>query len=668
MWDRIKQIRKNFPICNRRMRKLWILMGLVLFCGTGMRARAEENSFVINANKMPSDGETYNIQISIENQGADWEGTVRLTADEDYRTPTAYDTAISLPQGSTKQFVVKIPVKSIEDTDGTIKVTLWDKKSEKTAAKEFRRFLMEDAGALSMGILSDDYSTLTYLDMGGEELYFYGSDYPLKLVELNQGNIVDSLDNLEFLVIDTYNTEVLTDEELQAIELWNYDGGVLLVGTGSYAEDTLKGLGDSYLDIKYVKVHEPGELSQAYYSDYVDFSQLHMAELRDVKSQYNEQYLCKAFAGSTGDGAVGILPYALTELAKVEDSFYQSTEQENFVMNILDEVSSHSNLRYNNSSNYYNNNTHSLSRMLRIMGNVNNPLQFGVLNFIVILYVIFVGPILYIILRLVKKRELYWVTVPVTALVGIVLIFFAGRGFEVVNAKVYSVTAENLSGAGGSRTYLYCYNAGHKEWNLKLAKDYDYIGALYNDNYNYNEDEDAYYHHIQREGDTLSFGIKPTSNFEDSYFYAGKGRTTNEAAGAIVSKGIMSDWAGVIGTITNETNRDFGYYAVVVNDTLHVYENLAAGETCNLAEEVPVFSSSQGYDMWGDYVYGFLMDIYDEEAEKADIVSALGVGLCAAYPQNDADATVVIGVVEDWNKTVDDNCSEISYGCLYTIQ
>lgn len=663
MRNKIKQGRKYYAVCV-----FGILMGLMLLCRSGMVARAEENSFVIEANMLPSNEETYDMQLSVENMGRDWEGTVRVTVMEEYRSPGAYDTAITLPQGSTKQFVVKVPVNSLEGTDGTIWVTLWDKESHKIAEKEFRGFLRGEEESLSMGILSDDYSSLTYLDMGGAELYYYGYEYPIRLVEVEQGNIVDTLDTLEFLVIDTYNTEVLTDEELKAIELWNYDGGVLLVGTGSYGEDTLKGFEDGYLGITCKKIYAPGELGQQYYSDYLDLSQLSFAELRDESYQYFELYLSCALACSIGDGAVGVLPYSLTELAKLGSGGYQGIEQEDFVMNMLEEVSSHANSRYNISKyNTYYDNVNMLGRMLRMIGNVNSPLQFGTLKLLVIVYVIFVGPILYILLRLLKKRELYWVAVPVTAFVGIILIFFAGRGFEVVDTRVYSVTTENLSEQGDSKSYLYCYDASHDEWDLKLAGGYEYAGALINDNYYYGEDKDVYYHHIKKEGDALYFGIKPSSNFEDSYFYASKGG--NETVGTIENFGIQHSIAGITGTITNGTDWDFLYYAVIVDDTLYVYENLPAGATCDLARQMPVYSSRQGYNIWSDYTYDFLNNIYDEVGTKhASAAGALGVGLCAAYPQSDINATVVVGVTENWDKTVDDNCSEISYGCLYTIQ
>ena len=51
-----------------------------------------------------------------------------------------------------------------------------------------------------------------------------------------------------------------------------------------------------------------------------------------------------------------------------------------------------------------------------------------------------------------------------------------------------------------------------------------------------------------------------------------------------------------------------------------------------------------------------------------DFIAALGIGVSVASLQEDSDAKIVIGVTKDWNKAVDDNCSETSYGCLYSVQ
>ena len=69
------------------------------------------------------------------------------------------------------------------------------------------------------------------------------------------------------------------------------------------------------------------------------------------------------------------------------------------------------------------------------------------------------------------------------------------------------------------------------------------------------------------------------------------------------------------------------------------------------------------------YCYRFLQEAQDGELEKdADILAALGMGVASAYSLEDPDAMVIVGVIEDWGKAVDDDCSEVSYGCLYAVQ
>ncbi len=655
---------------------LWVLLGGILGPGAVTTARAEENTaFSIEAQILPSDKETYDIRLTVENLGADWEGTVRLMVDEDYRRPSAYDTVISLAQGSKKQFVVKVPIDSVSSTDGTVQVTLLDKKSHKIAEKEFKRLLSEEMKSLPIGILSDDYPALTYLDMGGEAVYFYYSDggRPIKLEELNQDNLEEMLDSLTFLVIDKYNTGVLTQEELEAIESWNNDGGVLIVGTGAYAEDTLSGFENGYLGVSCKETDAPEDVSKNDLESNV--SQMTMANFESNISQMTlanlegmnlgqPNYYTGAWTWSVGEGSVSVLPYALTELGQMKSDFYEDSTQERFVGNLLEEAGSWANSRFSSSTDRYRNFSSSVQRMLGVLGNSNNALHFGILKALVVGYVILVGPVCYLVLRILKKRELYWVAVPVMAFAGIGLVFLAGRGFEVVNTRVYSVTVAELAGKGDRETYLYCYDASHREWDLRMAEGYEYAGALSN----YGPDSEEYYYHMRTEGDTLYVGVKPSSNFEDSYFYvSGSGGKSEE--GELAAENIVPDWVGVEGTVTNGTGRDMAYFAVIVNETVYVYKELPAGGTCNLGESAMLYESSVDDMYYGRYLYDLLQDTARSgERQKTAALSALGVGIDSAYRRLDPGAVLVIGVTKDWEKTVDDNCNEISYGCLYTVR
>ncbi len=673
---RWKKNRKGTDMGNKTgiTRKIFMLFILgIVFCSVcigraGMTVRAKEQTFIIDAKMLPSDQSVFEIQVTIENQGQDWEGTVRLRITQDYYgglNDCVYDTELSLPQGSTKQFVVKVPKDSLDRTDGAVQITLLDRNGGEAALKAFGRLLQEEADALTMGILSDEYMSLTYLDMGGNEFYYNGRNYPVRLEELDRDSLEDSMTALDFLVIDSYDTGTLSDKALENIRQWRDNGGMLIIGTGENADEVLKGFDD--LEMQCVKVDDPEESTYGY-TDYVDASQLHIAELIDVNGKYNEGYGILIRLCSEGNGAVGILPYSLVEVAQT-NAAGDYEQQKNLVQSIVQQVSSYADPGYGSGQYTYNyDNAYLLAGFSRYLGNGSNRLQFGWLKLIVILYVVFVGPILYLILRFAKKRDFYWIAVPVTTLVGIFLVYWAGRGFEVVSTNVYSVTVENLSDKGNARSYLRCYDAGHKEWALRLAEGYEYAGPLEDSSYR-SSDED-YYYHIRKEGDRLFFGINPSMGFEDGYFRAGIVKEPEK--GSIYSDLYKNRKQDISGTVTNETGRDFKYFAVRMGEDLFVYKNLPAGAEVELDEAEVVYDNGDSYYYYNGlegYYYSFMWDVLDDETNKdIDILTALGMGITDAYSAEDPGVPLIIGVTEDWDKVVDDNCSEVSYGCLYVVQ
>lgn len=656
---------------------LVVLLGGVLCKDALISANAKsDDAFSIDADVLLSDQYTYDIRLTVENRGADWEGVVRLEVDEGLKTPSAYDTALSLPQGSKKQFVVSIPAIGLDLTDGTVTVALLDRKDAEVQKKVFSRLLAGQTQSLSMGILSDAYSDLTYLDMGGTEIYYYNDLYPIKLMKLQQGSLEDELDTLTFLVIDQYNTDILTSDERQAIESWNLSGGVLIIGTGAYAEDTLGGFDSGYPGIGYSEIHTPenGDAESVNTGTYVDLSQLTTVEMQVATHRYNSIHYddeLEIWYGSMGSGSVCALAYSLAELGR-EDAFNWSSAQESFVQRMLDEAGDYAASRYSSSSGYDDIGWYILN-MLGMIGNSNSILNFGILKGIVIVYVIFVGPLLYLILRFMKRRELYWFAVPATAVLGILFVFLAGRGFEVVSTKVYSVTMKNLSDNGQTGAYLYCYDANRKEWDLRLGDDCEYAGPLYNAKYKSASNNDSYFYHIRKAGDTFYVGINPDSNFEDSYFYVGKDGGRDGVEGSFVVQDLEIHTLGISGTIMNNTNRDMDYVAVVFpDDLLYVYENFPAGASFDLQSEAPVFESYHSYSSYSyysSYVYDFLRDYKDDkDYHTMSELAALGVGIQSTYPMLQDNEIIIIGVTDNWDKVVDDDCSEISYGCLYSIQ
>ncbi|MCM1049245.1 MAG: hypothetical protein NC433_12565 [Clostridiales bacterium] len=665
------RIKINIKVSTILSALLFILCLSLCFSKMKMTAYAGRGDFSVEAQMLPSNNDTLDISVTVENKGDDWEGVVRIMIERGHEAYTncAYDTAISLPQGSVKQFVVKVPKYSYNSTtiSGTVEILLVDKNSKPVFSKEFDKLLLEAKGVLKLGILSDDYSALTFMDMGGDKLSFYGSSYPIKLVELNQDNLLDSLETLEFLVIDNYDTSVFTSDETAALEEWNKDGGILIVGTGRRAEDTLAGL--DYLEVEYAGMCNALDVGYEWGSFYIYADELEFASFDYSDYSYDYSYYVDSSIAALltykGDGAIGVLPYSLTELGKLGDDAYSYyISQSEFVYKALDYISSNSNIRYDTApldSTY--NLAGYIRKFLSALGNGNNSLSLGFLKIIIIIYVILAGPVLYLILRFLKKRDLYWLTVPALAFMGIIIVMLAGRNLEVVRTRVYSVTVCDLSASRDCMTFMHCYDAGHEEWKLRLAPEYEY--AAPNEVYVL-AGSSAYHHRILKEGERLFFGTEPETSFEDTYFYAAKdmdiqniGSIDCDTAGSLVYNRRISE-------VTNNTEYDFEYLAVLDEDHLWVYNGLARGETCNPDKIKEIFKINVSS---GNYYYDYMEAAQDKlKAGSMDIAAALGIGINSAYNNLDTLDIAVIGVTSDYIKAVDDNCNEKAYGCFYVIQ
>ena len=148
MKDRVKS--------NKRL--LAVLVLVILICGVfagkkAVTACAQEELFSIDAQLHSQNFSTYDIQVAVSNQGENWQGIARVRLENTYYSLSCvYDTILSLPQGSTKQFLVKIPKESFDDMGASVSVSLLDKENKLAASKVFPNIFLSGMDLLSMGI------------------------------------------------------------------------------------------------------------------------------------------------------------------------------------------------------------------------------------------------------------------------------------------------------------------------------------------------------------------------------------------------------------------------------------------------------------------------------------------------------------------------------------
>ena len=667
------------------MRKRIAAMALLLLCAFCLLAggsknvacaQPSEDAFSGDIRMLKQDEDRYVMQVTVENKGEDFSGTVQTIFSGTGVGNTACNVEMTLPAQGKKQYTITITERTADTIRGLCTLNFLDEDGNLLQTISLKNVFGKTAG-ISVGILSDHYSGLTYLDAGGMDFSIQQLYAPLTLVELNRDNLKSLLDGLYFLVIDEFNVSSLEEDSIQAIQEWVKSGGWLLVGTGEYAEQTLSGFDKDFLNVEVLSVSQPGTENIAsenaerygYYGSYlgqdVDFTRMAVAELYGDKKNgmFYESPENPALCGTVEEGAVSIFYVSLGE-----DELQKLTTYE--VQYMLEETM----YRSGSYRTYggYSEMDYAGQKALAFIDHQNTGMDFTLLEVLIGVYVILAGTVLYLILRKCKKSEWYWIGAPVLGLGFIAGVFFLGQGAGVNETRVYSVTAQQTDGSRKD-TYFLAYHSGLDPWEVLLDESYDVAGpgwTWYNRRYNTNLVDYSFI--VSDHGDRLSMGIKPQENFENGFLHAGGNAVSrgNISVSGLSGSGVGGNFSG---TVTNETDLDMAYLAVWFNSYLRVFSDVKAGETIDLMQAAKdgrcVYENSQ--ELFEDNVLYRMLSLYGTPSNvryEEDTMAALiiGLGLAAEHQPPLGNYAVLTGVVKDYDRAVSDKCSEMAYGCFYS--
>lgn len=670
---------------RKKIRRQILRMAFLLLCVLGLSAgggkcaawaKTEKtvDSFSGDVVMLKQENGSYVMQITVENSGKDFTGTVQAVFVGSGYGNCAYNTEITLPAQGKKQFTLTVSDRAAETVRGLCTLRFLDEEGNVLQSVPLQNVFGNAISGIPVGILSDDYAGLTFMDAGGQDFYIQNMSYPLRLIELNGDTLEEYLDGLYFLVIDRFNVSSLSEAHIQAIQEWVNDGGWLLIGTGAYAEQTLSGFDADFMDVDILEISGPGGENIAsanaekygYYYEYtdagIDFADMAVADLNYDGMYFYESTENPAVVGSVGDGAVSVFFCSLGdgELQKLSNYAVRYIYEE-----LMYRSDSYSALGYSDME-------YAGMRALALIDNINTDVDFTWLKAVILVYVVLVGPVLYLILRKCKKREWYWICAPVLGVLFIAGVFFFGQGARVNETRVYSVTAQR---AGGNRadTYFLAYHSGVRQWEMRLNDSYEVAGPGWSGYYrSYSPSADDYYYIVSNDSGGLSVGIKPEENFESGFLYAG-GRT--ESRGTISGENLKDTGGaysgGISGTVTNGTSCDMAYMAVWLRSYIMVFSDVKAGETIDLQQAVRdgrcVYEDVVSY--YDDLLYS-MVSVYSYRSDlgyEQDDMAALFIGLGIADGARPAgqEQAVIAGVVRNYDRAVADKCNETSYGCLY---
>ncbi len=545
---------------------------------------------------------------------------------ESYGTSAvAYGMDISLSAGEAK--TVHFTPTSI-GSNGKVYIQIQDEKG-KVLYQETNEIVLESGGSkVSIGILSDDYSALSYFD--GIGMSIDSSQAITSIFELNQSDFPEDalgLTMLQYMVIDNFDTASLSDKQYEALKTWVQDGGVLILGLGSNYQNVLHCFDDEFLTgtlgtlskkkIAWSSLQEPAmqkepttqeepvaeeSTTQAESTTSVEETteveqvQPVSMDLECIGFELDEgedfsihDTVGSAYSKTIGLGRVVVLGYSMGMEPMASSPHKQAIAQ------LIIESARIESLN----SRFYGNDVESDAlysgvSVAKLADSSRRPsvLLYG---FILLLYVILVGPVLYLILKAVNKREKIWVAIPIVTFAFTFVIYLSGFLYRMNKPLISTFTIVQLQEhARSEKIYTNLVCPKPKKYAIQFKEDYTGFKKNLNE-YTYGlfettSDGVSYDYMLKKNGQSTEMILNCTEPFQQTSVVIGHNGDNNIGT---IDSDLKCYTTGFEGTVTNNTCYDLQDLVVTFENYICMVGDVKKGET--IAVDPSKVVSAQAY-------------------------------------------------------------------------
>lgn len=531
------------------------------------------------------------LTVYVESLNEDFEGILRvIVPGEQYsRNAVAYEKDIMLTAGTEK--VISTSVENVSAI-APLRVEL-----ENTAGKVVLTYDIALQGQVAetalVGILSDDFTALNYMD--GKTLNIGSYTGTTQVIELGKDNFPDqssALEPLSYLVINSYDTSTLNEDQLNALKSWVKTGGILIIGTGSDCQQTLSGFQDGFVSGS-AGAAQSGELL-----------------LTDTPEESNT-----AVPFTEADGIITISMNEGTPLEGVltapELIWTQTSGQGQIVMTAFNlgmepvnswevkgdmaktlfekSASGYSMERIEQLNYGYYMDSWTLSNALDSLHVIQKP-KMILFVILFIIFVILVGPGLYLILKAVDKRGWMWIMIPALSVIVTGGVFLFSRNMRIHEPQMASVTDfyyDAQTEGRSQKAYIGIQVPNASRTDVALNDTLSNLSVVPGNNYNISlfgvsgNDENAYnYKTAVRElPEGYQIGIRNGVTFESAYFTADCTADSALSEGSGLDTKIVNTISGIKGSVTNNSGYDLTGVSVYTHNRMVMLGSMKAGET-----------------------------------------------------------------------------------------
>ncbi|WP_432409515.1 hypothetical protein [Wukongibacter sp. M2B1] len=380
------------------------------------------------------------IRVELKNNFEDINGKVQLLIEDKFRGNqttlyTAYSKKINIAKGSTKI----INIESTFNKNGNLFIRILDKDDNNVFEKRVQYLNLKQPDDLYMGVFSENTDSLRYLGKTYSKVSQNngGSSY-FKILEIDEyvPENYKALEMFSNIVINNFDSEKLNSGQKEALKKWVESGGLLLIGTGSNYQKTLKGLDD---EINFLNVKGTEALNASPLSNEVPLVLLNADLESGEKLVINGEETLPIYHKEIGNGHVVITSFDLG--VSPFGSWDKNDEFMNEVINKYFNGKSSELTSMNMKRNYF----HRFSNIVSYLPYNLLP-SIKTILIILILFILLVGPINYFILKKLDKREFLWLTIPLIVVLfsgSIYVLGFKTRLREPIVNNVSVMTIDN---------------------------------------------------------------------------------------------------------------------------------------------------------------------------------------------------------------------------------
>ncbi|WP_113674903.1 hypothetical protein [Vallitalea guaymasensis] len=549
------------------------------------------------------------VSVHVKNNIDDFDGDVVLRYHVNNNSDGELTQRVTIEKNNSK--VMKFLIPRISEELSIMKIIF--RKDNKVIYEEKLTIPYTQGiyNTLMLGILTDDFDELSYINSS--------NDYVK--VELNEQNFPSNTfasKILDIIVINNFDLSKLSQDQLDILKKWVNDGGHLVIGSGVNYSKTLTLLQD-FIGIDMIDGVK--EIDSDILYDYVaeeaktdDHSLLSIALINSdkLKSTIISGDNHIVYNINKGKGRIDLFTFDLgMEPMKSfthNNKFFEKYFKQEFEdMKIL------------LSNSYYNYNR--TNSFLNVIPGLKFPSLWSII-IIIGIYIILIGPVLYLVLKRRKKRHLMWIMVPVISIVFVGIMYISGMNTRLKEPVTQVVNILNFSEKGGSyNSFGTVLNTDKSKLDIKSNDSLYMIPLESYDYYSFNQSKNMGIKNY--EDFPVSFnwksGLEPSIEYYNSDVFSNNNFELETSKNIPVENKIqldlLSEGTEIIGSITN--NYDFGLKNCVIyfKNKVYLIDDLGSNETKNIED-----MKTRNYEYFREY-YWDVIDSIDSSSnfkEKND--------------------------------------------------